>query len=188
MRSHLPIGEHTSFDRPPVTTRLWRYTDLPKFIELLSSARLWMTNAEVLAQDDPYEGLPGAVQFPHRLWRTIEEVPEPLRRQIMKLCSRGTDSTPAAAFRSWFMREEQACIMTQSGRRDFYVNCWHAADHESVAMWKIYGAPGAGVAIVSNGARLETALDANDEQLHLGAVRYRDPSVFESVRPTSSTR
>lgn len=175
----LPISEHSSFDRPPVTERLWRYTDLPKFVDLLTSKSLWLTNAEVLAVDDPYEGLPGAVQFPHRIWRNIEEVPTTLRQQILELCSRGTDGTPEAAFRSWFMTEEQRCIMTQAGRRNFFVNCWHIASHESIAMWKIYGAPGAGVAIITNGGRLETALASNEADLHLGSVRYVDPMAVE---------
>lgn len=135
-----------------------------------------MTNAEVLANDDPYEGLPGAVQFPHRMWRTIDDVPQRLRVQILEICGRGTDGTPEAAFRSWIMGEEQRCIMAQCGRREFYVNCWHMAEHESVAMWKIYSSLGNGVAIVSNGARLESALVANEEKLYLGAVKYRDPS------------
>lgn len=175
----MPIGDHPSFNRPPVTTPLWRYTDLPKFLELLTSGTLWLTNAEVLARDDPYEGLPGPVQFPHRMWRTIEEVPEPLRRQILAMRSRGSDGTPEAIFRSWFMGEEQRCIMSRSGRRDYYISCWHAANHESAAMWKIYGSPGAGVAIVTNGGRLESALAGNSEDLNLGAVRYQDPAVFQ---------
>lgn len=173
------IGNHPSFDRPLATTRLRRYLDLPKFIDLVTSGKLWLTNAEVLATDDPYDGLPGAVQFPHRIWRSIDDVPEQLRSQIMQMCSGGTDGTPEAAFKSWFMTEEQRCIMMLSGRRNYYVNCWHAAEHESVAMWKIYGSPGAGVAIVSNSARLETALASVEEQFYLGAVKYRDPSIVE---------
>jgi hypothetical protein len=175
----MPISDQPSFDRPPAPIPLWRYTDLPKFVELLTSGTLWLTNAEVLARDDPYEGLPGAIQFPHRMWRAIDEVPERLRRQILAMCSRGTDGTPEAAFRAWFMTEEQRCIMTRSGRREFYVSCWHAAKHESAAMWKIYGSPGAGVAIVTNGARLESALAGNSEDLNLGAVRYQDPSAVQ---------
>jgi hypothetical protein len=173
------ISDHPSFDRPLVTTRLWRYMDLPKFIELMTSGTLWLSNAEVLASDDPYEGLPGAVQFPHRMWATIEEVPDLLRRQILEVHGQSTDGTPEAAFNSWFMVEEQRCFMTKSGRRDYYVNCWHAADHESAAMWKIYGSPGAGVAVVTNGGRLEDSLAANDEELYLGAVRYKDPRSFQ---------
>jgi hypothetical protein len=175
----LPIGDHPSFDRPPVTTRLWRYSDLAKFFDLLTSGQLWLTNAEVLATDDPYDGLPGAVRFPHRVWRSIDEVPEQLRVQILETYNRDTEGDPEAAFKSWFMVEEQRCVMEQSSRRDYFVSCWHAAEHESAAMWKIYASPGAGVAIISNGARLETALGSNEESFYLGAIKYRDPAVVE---------
>jgi hypothetical protein len=159
--------------------------DLPKFVELITSGTLWLTNAEVLAADDPYEGLPNAVQFPHRMWRSIDETPERMRSQIIDIYGKLTDGSPEAAFRCWFMGEEQRCIMMRSGRRDYYINCWHAAGHESIAMWKIYGSPGAGVTIVTNGARLETALAANDEILHLGAVKYRDASISQFGSPNS---
>lgn len=179
----MPVENHPSFDRPPVSMPLWRYTDIPKFIELLTSGSLWLTNAEVLAQDDPFEGMLGPLQFPHRMWRTVENVPEPLRRQILASRGRGPETTDEQAFRGWFMGEEQRCIMTHSGRRDYYVSCWHASLHESAAMWRIYGSPGAGVAIVTNGARLETALAANDCDAYLGAVKYRDPNHFEIGTP-----
>jgi hypothetical protein len=162
-----------------MTVPLWRYTDLPKFIELLTSATLWLTNLEVLASADPYEGSPGPIQFPHRLWSNIDEVPEPLRQQILTIGAGRTAETPDQAFHGWFMLEEQRCHMQRSGRREIYLSCWHAADYESLAMWKIYGAPGAGVAIVTNGGRLETALRSNTETLNLGAVNYRDPQAFQ---------
>lgn len=179
----MPVGNHPSFLRPSVGVRLWRYTDIPKFVELLTSGTLWLTNAEVLAQDDPFEGMPGPIQFPHRIWRTIEQVPEPLRGQILARRGRDAKSTDEQVFRGWFMGEEQRCFMARSGRRDFYVSCWHAAQHESVAMWKIYGAPGAGVAVVTSGARLEAALVASEENTYLGAVQYRDPAHVEIGTP-----
>jgi hypothetical protein len=179
----LTIDNHPSFDRPLVTTQLWRYMDLPKFIDLITSSTLWLANAEVLASDDPYEGLPGALQFPHRMWTSIKEVPELLRQQIIEMSCQGTDGTPEAAFKSWFMQEEQRCIMAQSGRRNYYVNCWHGAGHESVAMWKIYGSPGTGVAMVTNAGRLESSLAANNENLYLGAVHYTDPNFFQIGTP-----
>jgi hypothetical protein len=107
--------------------------DIPKFIELLMSRRLWLSNAEVLAADDPYEGLPGAVQFAPRMWRSLDEVPEVLRSQILQIYGERSGQSADAVFKSWIMVEEQRCFMTQSGRRNFYLNCWHAADHESVA-------------------------------------------------------
>jgi len=96
--------------------------DLPKFVDLITAKTLFLANAEILAADDPYEGLPGAVQFPHRVWKNIHEVPEILRNQIIKIYCRKESDTPEKAFKSWFMVEEQHCIMTQTGRRNFYVN------------------------------------------------------------------
>lgn len=181
----MPIADHPSFNRPSLTQRLWRYTDFPKFTELLTSRRLWLANAEILAIDDPHEGLQGAVQFPHRLWRSIDDVPEALRKQIIGKRHSKADETDEQAFKGWFMGEEQRCFITQSGRRNFFVNCWHAADHESVAMWKIYGSPGAGVAIVTSGGRLHTALKKASERIYLGAVKYVDPMTFEIGTPNA---
>jgi len=118
------------------------------------------------------------------MWRSIEETPAQLRSQILRIYGRKPDTSPEDAFKGWFMVEEQRAIMEKSGRRQFYVNCWHAAQHESVAMWKIYGSPGAGVAILTNGGRLETALASNTQELHLGAVRYIDPATFVIGTPT----
>ncbi|ABS13871.1 MULTISPECIES: DUF2971 domain-containing protein [Pseudomonadota] len=175
----MPISHHPSFNRPKASTPLWRYTDLSKFVDLITSRQLWLTNAEILSSDDPYEGWPGPIRFPHRLWKKLEDVPEPLRRQIIDIYGRGEGNTEDSAFASWVMLEEQSCMYTQFGRRNYYMNCWHAALHESIAMWKIYASPGAGVAIVSNGARLESALAMTSQVLNLGAVRYEDPNVLQ---------
>lgn len=172
----MPLGDHPSFDRPAVDVPLWRYTDLPKFVEMLTSGSLWLTSAEVLARDDPYECLPGPVQFPHRMWKSIDEVPEALRVQILQIYGGKSNDSPEAMFRGWVMVEEQRCIMTRSGRRDYFISCWHAAKNESAAMWKVYGAPGAGVAVVTNGGRMEHALACNEQNFYLGAIQYRDPS------------
>ncbi|TPE47580.1 DUF2971 domain-containing protein [Amaricoccus solimangrovi] len=52
-------------------------------------------------------------------------------------------------------------------------------------MWKIYGSPGAGVAVVTNGGRLEAALSSNPESLYLGAIRYVAPGTIEFGNPNS---
>lgn len=111
--TRMPLGDHPTFNRPPVTTPLWRYVDVAKFVDLVASGQLWLTSAELLASNDPYEGLPGAIRFPHRMWRSIDDVPEQLRVQILNIYGRSAD-TPEAAFRGWFMIEEQRCIMEQS--------------------------------------------------------------------------
>jgi hypothetical protein len=173
----VPLVSHTSFNRPSVSTKLWRYIDLAKFVELLTSKRLWLTNAEVLAQDDPYEGLPSPLQFPHRLWKTMGEVPSPLREQIVQF---GGNKTTEEAFKRWFMLREQEWHMMRSTRRSYYVNCWHAGQPESAAMWKIYGSSSGGIAIVSNGGRIDAALSAETKTVHLGAIQYQDAYTFQT--------
>lgn len=168
-----------------MSQRLWRYIDFPKFVDLLTSSKLWLANAESLAVEDPHEGLQGALQFPHRLWKTLADVPEQLRKQIIQKEGSEPSQSDEQAFRGWFMCEEQRCHYTMSGRRNFYVNCWHAADHESAAMWKIYGSSAGGVAIVSSGGRLHTGLAQTEEKLYLGAVKYVDPRTFEIGTPNA---
>ena len=175
----MAIGDPPSFQQPPSSKPLWHYTDLPKFIQLLTGKTLWLGNLEILAQNDPYEGLPGPIQFPHRMWKSIDEVPKTLKTQILQMKSKDTDRSLQEAFMRWFMLEEQSCYMSQSGRRNYYVNCWHAAEHESMAMWKIYGALGAGVAIVTNAEKRKSALAANSQQLYLGEVQYRASDTFQ---------
>jgi len=181
----LPVVQHPVFNRPLVSTKLWRYTDIPKFIDLLTSKQLWLSNLEILAKDDPYEGAPGALQFPHRTWKSITETPDILKRQIIDIYGDKSSNSPEEAFRTWFMLQEQQYIYEASWRRQYFVNCWHASSHESVAMWKIYGSPGSGVAIVTNGARIETALSSNEQVLYLGEVKYEEPDVVDFGRSNS---
>jgi hypothetical protein len=53
-------------------------------------------------------------------------------------------------------------------------------NHESAAMWKIYGAPGPGIAITTTADRLKLAFAANPESIGLRLVNYIDP-IRESV-------
>lgn len=66
-------------------------------------------------------------------------------------------------------------------RRLTKINCWHRADHESDAMWKLYAVQGKGVAICSSPGRIREALhpfrlqpNHGAETIWLGPVRYCD--------------
>lgn len=176
----MPFEEHTSFTRPTVAVKLWRYMDLPKFLSILTSQSLWLTNAEILAVGDPHEGTLSTWQFFHRQWKAADEVPKSFLDQIVLHYSQGTDGTAKAAFEKFYILNEQLGILTHFWRRNYFISCWHAADHESIAMWKIYGSPGPGIAVISNGARLETALSQNAHRLYLGYVRYFD-EIFDQI-------
>lgn len=61
------------------------------------------------------------------------------------------------------------------------INCWHRAEYESDAMWKLYAGLSKGVAICSNPGRMRVAFqpfrlapDYGHENLWGGAVRYED--------------
>jgi len=66
-------------------------------------------------------------------------------------------------------------------RRLTKISCWHRADYESAAMWKLYAAEGKGVAVRTTARRLQTALqpfrlapEYREEEPYWGMVRYRD--------------
>ena len=66
-------------------------------------------------------------------------------------------------------------------RRLTKINCWHRADYESDAMWKLYAAQGKGMAICSSRRRLQDALrpfrlqpSYGAEWIWFGPVRYVD--------------
>ncbi|MFN0262681.1 hypothetical protein ACKTEK_02270 [Tepidamorphus sp. 3E244] len=152
--------------------------DIPKFLDLVISKNLWLSNAEVLAADDPYEGLPDAYYFPHRIWNSIDDLPKKIRDQIEFLYASEFPSK-AEIFKNWYRLEEQMCLFKRFSRRQFYVNSWHAAQHESIAMWKIYASPGDGVAVITTGGRLTHSLDDASDDLHVGAVKYWTPGTFQ---------
>jgi hypothetical protein len=75
--------------------------------------------------------------------------------------------------RSW-MGRTQDVEDADRRRESVLVNCWHANEHESAAMWRIYLKSDEGVAIQATVERLESAFDSAAEGLYIGAVRYQD--------------
>jgi hypothetical protein len=59
-------------------------------------------------------------------------------------------------------------------RRSVLLHCWHANEHESVAMWRIYLKSEEGVAIQTTTDRLQKAFGPMHDQAFIGAVRYLD--------------
>jgi len=70
----------------------------------------------------------------------------------------------------------------QEERKNFYINCWHMNEHESAAMWKLYGIEGQSIAIQSSYRTLKNLLPVNqsasgqpDEgHIDIGLVQYLD--------------
>lgn len=65
-----------------------------------------------------------------------------------------------------------------------FINCWHVAEHESAAMWRLYGKEGASIAVQSTFRRLRRVLPENmdnygsplDGHIDIALVQYVDYS------------
>ena len=163
----MPFVPHASFDGPEDdSTTIWRYVDLARFLDMVIHRQLTFVPAQKMA--DKYEGtLP-----PGGLLQSMA-----LIDPILRLNDFGA-----------FLREELPKSLPSEyarlARAGTYLSCWHMNSGESGAMWAIYGAQG--MAIESTVAHLKAALDAEQSrEIHLGVVRYGDPSdpeVFRDLR------
>ena len=129
-------------------------TDLAKFVSLLHTRALYIPNVLSLAAGDPHEG--AALKIPHRAFdETISAV------FVQKEPDVG--AAMAAGFRAGLSKE------TLARRARTYVSCWHVSDHESFAMWRVYGGA---LAIRSTPTAL--ARSGVPDSVHRGLVRYVD--------------
>ena len=138
------IDDH-SLEKPALPDKLWRYMDFTKFIAMLVNRGLFMSRLDRLG--DAYEG-----------W-----IPE----------------TPRAKYRGFFQekffkRDRQLRKRAAILRKRVYVNCWHANDNESDAMWKLYLTGEDGIAIYTTCRSLRSALEQSSEELWLYRVIYAD--------------
>src|SRR5262245_26130290 len=113
------IGPHPNFRHPPnPAVKLWRYTDLSKFVSLLQDRRLYFSRADKLG--DPFEGSvtkANAVEVDYIV------------------AHRGSDPNLA----SWKEMSETAIRQTfayMSAHRKtmtekMFVSCWHMSEYES---------------------------------------------------------
>jgi hypothetical protein len=163
-------------------TRLWRYLSLDKLIDLLSTSELFFTPLATFAQSDPFEGyLPSVALNAHAsIFRKVVDDLEQAHQQVAE--HRNGQGLPLT-------NEEQEGLQAslkdlRSAPRRFLpaiakttaVNCWHASESESEAMWRLYAENGKAVAI-------ETTFDALKESIqkrkstsvvHIYPVKYLD--------------
>lgn len=136
---------HPSFRQPQNgNLKVWRYMSLPKLISLLDSQRLYLTRLDKMC--DRYEG---SVTRP-----TAEGI-----NLHFKLTGSSGDYNGVAD-------------LFVQGRSASFVSCWHANDHESEAMWRLYGGTG-GIAIQTTYSKLVESI-ANEYHVYIGLVRYID--------------
>lgn len=131
---------------PPdnLDVKIWRYMDFPKYVSLLEKSALFLSRSDLLG--DSFEGSLSPLN-------TVVQSMQALSHGLAP----GTFTMPPEA--------------RQRIRQMIYVNCWHANEHESVAMWSLYARSTEAVAVCSTYRKLSAQLPPCH---YFGAVRYID--------------
>lgn len=146
--------------QPNADDKLWRYMSLANFVALLVEQYLFFSKLKHL--EDPYEGAPPLPVI--ALLREDLSFPRP-------------HATVEQSVKQWFHRME-AC------RERTCVNCWHVSDHESEAMWKLYGQIGENVCIVTDISSLRKCFENSPTAIQGGMVDYQTTAgAFDSNAP-----
>ena len=124
--------------------------DFTKFVSLLDSKALYIARSDQF--EDPWEGA----------------FPEPDVDAIKKAISSDLDREDGA---------NQLVTDLQAAGQAIYLNCWHANEHESAAMWKLYSTSAESVAIRSTLGRLKACFSSNPDSFFIGKVHYLDYTV-----------
>ncbi len=138
---------HPCFIQPDKEdSRIWRYIDFAKFISLISSRNLFLCRADLFK--DPFEGSYSKANVALRPQVYKDITPENLEKMMVQI----------SGFAKWV-------------REWTYINCWHANEFESAAMWDLYAITNEAVAIEATYQKLRNVLP---ERAFLGLVNYID--------------
>lgn len=141
------IIDHECFPQPnDNNAKVWRYMDVARFLSLISTKKLFFCRIDRFR--DTFEGRYSGVNLKMRplMYKNFIEDKKQLNKWLLGL-NEGLD-----AF-----------------RREVYVNCWHMNEHESAAMWDLYGGSQQTVAIRSNYRKLVSGMP---ETFFAGKVTY----------------
>lgn len=132
------------------TIRVWRYMSFAKFVWMLQTKQLWLANSKLLGDN----------------WEVMFD-----GSQINDLINNRPSSISA--------EDALAKIkyLVSELRKDTYVNCWNASEHESHALWRIYCPTPEGVVIQTTLDRLRKSV----EPLPVLEVTYDPQRIEESM-------
>jgi len=163
-------------------TKLWRYLSLDKLIDLLSKRELFFAPLSSFVKTDPFEGyLPAAAM------NALAEIARPVVRDLEAFLPTLEDHRKSTGRE--LTNDERGAL--QNGLEDlkitlmrFFlpiahcqaVNCWHANDGESEAMWRLYADNGKAVAIETTLDALRDSIQSRESahRVHIYPVKYLD--------------
>ena len=148
---HTGSGRHAvGCDMAIPKAKIWRYLDFTKFIALLETSALHFSRADKLG--DEFEG----------------SLPAGNKESILRYFDKDPGKWHGVTRDGWeaFWRKK-----TLEQRERTFVNCWYMSEHESAAMWTLYGRDERGVAVQSTSDRLAACVSP---AVSFHAVNYID--------------
>jgi hypothetical protein len=159
----MPTEAHPVFVPPArADARIWRYSDLGKFLSVFDRAALFFPRLDKL--EDPFEGsyTKSILAFQNV---KFNDLPDEVRQQV------GSEE----AFQAIAGNQTQSRTFAKAQREITFVNSWHCNQHESAAMWSQYLRTQEGIAIQSTYERLCKSLEGYEEFcVHVGMMNYID--------------
>jgi len=143
---------------------IWRYMDLPRFVSMLATGRLWFAKAATL-DDDPWEGFCKAISLETPL-------PDDGPRGVI---AEESDKRTLISWQQMFARMSQMSAgYCENAPNHLYVNSWCLGASESMAMWHIYGSAGTGIAVKSSVGQYKRSarFGVPSSQCMFGKVKY----------------
>jgi hypothetical protein len=132
-------------------TKIWRYLDLPKFIDFFINESLYFARADEF--EDIFEG----------------SLPK------QSIIARTNQLNEYSSNKSGF--ETKSDFWNNVGldfKKKFAINCWHMNNYESAAMWKLYLKTNEGVAIQTSIKKFEECLNMLHLPVYISTVEYID--------------
>lgn len=137
--------EHYCFQQPENNLRLWRYMDFTKFVSLIETKKLYFCRSDLF--NDQFEGSYTKATLALREVNFKGIIDEDKRDSMLSKIS---------AMSKWV-------------REWTYLNCWHANEYESAALWRLYSQTNESVAVETDYQTLSKTLP---EEVYLGLVQY----------------
>lgn len=132
--------------------KLWKYLDIWKFIDLLSTSKLYFTRADIIKKNEPFDG-----KYPDKMYEILKNAYLELNKGDEKQASMDT------SFEWEFIKVFDKL---------YFINCWNISFQESAAMWKIYTQNNQGIAIQTTYKKLIDSIEKKG--IHAGLVEYID--------------
>jgi hypothetical protein len=139
--------------------KVWRYMDFPKFVAMLAHGALHF--CRVAQFDDPFEGSYTA--------STIAEE----ARWLTEIANR-PDMKPSETAQFMHILSSMPNRRKWDRENGAAINCWHANEHESAAMWALYLSTKEGIAVQSTFERLCNSFEKAQFPVFVGMVNYID--------------